>query len=207
MVIKGNGVLKMSEYNIKIKLPVRLEQIAVMPVLLYRWVRFGYAFRLIPLSQDKFAIVDADDYEKLRKYKWYARKSLRTYYAVCYISGPKYLSRRNVYMHHLVIDIPDGMCCDHINHNGLDNRKANLRAATQLQNLWNRRKYKSYAHSVYKGVDWARHTRRWRSRISVYGKRLHLGHFNNEIEAAKAYDEAAKKYFGDFANLNFATKT
>jgi hypothetical protein len=171
--------------------------------LLYRRLRYGYPFRRIPLTQGKIAIVDPEDYKHLKKYKWYARKSRRTFYAVCYITKPKYLGRRNVYMHQLVIHVPAGMDCDHINHNGLDNRKANLRAATHTQNLWNRRKFKPYAHSKYKGVDWARHTKRWRGRISVNGKRIHLGHFDSEIEAAKAYDEGAKKYFGEFAALNF----
>jgi len=106
-------------------------------------------------------------------------------------------------MHYLVIDVPDGMYCDHINHNGLDNREANVRAATNTQNNRHRRKYKKPSFSRYKGVNRVKGTKLWRSRISVNGKRIYLGHFDSEIEAAKAYDEAAKKYHKEFAILNF----
>jgi len=103
-------------------------------------------------------------------------------------------------MHNLVINIPDGMFCDHINRNGLDNRKANLRPATHTQNVWNRRKFKPYSRSKYKGVD---DMKRWRARIRVNGKRIYLGSFKTELDAAHAYDKAARKYHREFASLNF----
>ena len=155
------------------------------------------------LSQGKFAIVDPEDYGRLKRYKWYARKSTGTFYAVCYISEPKWLGRRNVYMHQLVIDVPAGMDCDHINHRGWDNRKANLRAVTHCQNLWNRRKSRKPTRSQYKGIDWSNGAKRWRSRVGVNGKRINLGYFDTEIEAARAYDEAVKRYHNEFAVLNF----
>jgi hypothetical protein len=103
------------------------------------------------------------------------------------------------------------MFADHVNHNGLDNRKANLRPATHTQNVWHRRKFngrtsggfKLASRSKYKGVDWAHSMNRWRARILVNGKRIYLGSFNSELEAAKAYDLAAKKHHGQFATLNF----
>ena len=116
-------------------------------------------------------------------------------------------------MHHLAIDVPPGCFCDHINHNGLDNRKANLRVATRKQNVWHRRKFsgrtydglKRPSRSKYKGVDFvsANGGKCWRVRIRVNGKRIYLGSFKDEIEAAKVYDIAAKKYYGEFAALNF----
>lgn len=106
-------------------------------------------------------------------------------------------------MHHLVIDIPPGLFPDHINHNGLDNRKANVRPVTRAQNVWNRRKFKRPTRSKYKGVDWAIDMKRWRARIRVNGRRIYLGSFSDELEAAKAYDRAARKYHGQFAALNF----
>jgi len=122
------------------------------------------------------------------------------------LTNGKKEKRKNAYMHHMVIDIPAGMYCDHINHNGLDNRKANLRPATNTQNVWHRRKFRRPSRSKYKGVDWAKDMKRWRVRITVNGKRMYLGSFKNEVEAAKAYDIAAKKYHGDFAALNFLSQ-
>lgn len=172
-------------------------------VLLYRRLRYGYAFRRIPVKQGQIAIVDPDDYQRLKKYKWYVCKGKRTFYAVRYIPKQEEQSRKNAYMHYLVIDIPDGMYCDHINHNGLDNRKANLRAATPTQNNRHRRKHIKPTFSIYKGVCRVKGTKLWCSRISVNGKRINLGYFDSEIEAAKAYDEGAKRYHGEFAVLNF----
>jgi len=103
-------------------------------VLIYRRVRYGYTFRKIPLSRGKFAIVDPEDYDWLRAYKWHAQKGPRTWYAVHSLTNGKKEKRKNLQMHSLLVDIPPGMFCDHINHNGLDNRKANLRPATHTQN-------------------------------------------------------------------------
>lgn len=117
--------------------------------------------------------------------------------------------RATLYMlapHNLLINIPDGMFCDHINRNGLDNRKANLRPATHTQNIWHRAKFKHHSRSKYKGVDFANDMNRWRARIRVNGKRIYLGSFKNEFEVAKAYDRAAKLYHKEFAFLNFPSR-
>ena len=189
--------------NFSIKIPPWLEGPVIKAVLLYRRLRYGYAFRRIPLSRGKYAIVDPEDYDRLSKYKWHAQKGPQTWYAVHSLTNGKKEKRKNIQMHHLVIDVPPGMFCDHINHNGLDNREANLRAVTHTQNVWNRRKFKPYSRSKYKGVDWANDMKRCRARIRVNGKRMYLGSFESELDAAKAYDQAAQKYHGEFAALNF----
>jgi len=99
--------------------------------------------------------------------------------------------------------VPEGMVVDHINHDGMDNRKANLRAATHSQNLCHRRKHSGTKSSKYKGVHWHKFNKRWAARITFKKKTINLGYFRNEIDAAKAYDRAARKYHGEFASLNF----
>ena len=94
------------------------------------------------------------------------------------------------------------MQIDHINDNGLDNRRSNLRICSQSQNLMNCRKPKTLFSSKYKGVSWVQKHKRWKVSIAFKGKRKYIGHFLSEIDAAKAYNKAAEKYFGEFARLN-----
>ena len=107
-------------------------------------------------------------------------------------------------MHRQILHPPGHLVVDHINHNGLDNRKANLRHATRVQNNRNRLIIKRKgASSKYKGVSWRKRKKRWHARIHVNGRYKFLGYFKEEINAAKAYDKAAKKYHKEFASLNF----
>jgi hypothetical protein len=175
----------------------------IQPVLLYRRVKYGYSFCRIPLTQGKYAIVDPDDYFRLSKFKWHAVKGCSTFYAVRSINRGGKCSR--IHMHREVLKVADDMYVDHINHNGLDNRKANLRVATFAQNTWNAER--PIGRSGYKGVWFSKKTGLWRASITCCGKRKYLGCFYDKRQAAKAYDRAAMKYHGRFASLNFPDVT
>jgi len=185
------------------KIPLGLRKTLLSLLLAYRRLRYGYPFRRIPLTQGKFAIVDPEDYPHLAKYKWFLAKSPSTSYAARWHRPTNSKRRKKIWMHRQVITVPPGMVCDHTNRNGLDNRKANLRPATVSQNLANRQKRKAKTRSKYKGLEWDNIQRKWKARIQLNGRRIYLGSFTNEINAAKAYDHAAKKYHREFAALNF----
>lgn len=165
-------------------------------MLRYRRLRYGYPFRRIRLTQGRFAIVDPEDYEALSRHKWCAAKDGNTYYAV------RSQAYKQIRMHREILKVGGGLVCDHINHDGLDNRKANVRICTRQQNSRNRRAQEGTT-SRYKGVDWNKRLQKWRARIYLNGRARFLGYFSSEIEAAKAYDRAARKYHGEFASLNF----
>jgi len=160
------------------------------------------ATKRIPLTQGKFAIVDGEDYECLSKHKWHAhREHSGVYYAR---SNKKVVAGKHVtiFMHRLILNVPEGMQTDHINHDGLDNRRKNLRVCTRAQNQHNRRATKR-ASSRYKGVGWRMRTRKWAAYINKDGSCRFFRYFRYEVRAAKAYDEQASKLFGEFACPNF----
>jgi len=154
------------------------------------------ATKIIPLTQGKFAIVDAEDYNWLSRHKWCAAKSRDTFYAHRGSKG------RLISMHRAIMRAPKGLICDHRNHNGLDNRKSNLRLCTNAQNQYNKSPKKDCS-SRYKGVILRKDCKRWRAKIGLKRKRIHLGEFADEIKAALAYDDKATELFGEFAYLNF----
>jgi len=106
-------------------------------------------------------------------------------------------------MHRYIIKVPPGLVIDHINYNGLDNRKANLRLTTRTQNNRHVIRTMNPGSSKFKGVSWYNREKRWVVKITADGKTFPIGYFRDEIQAANAYDKAAKKYHGEFAALNF----
>lgn len=157
----------------------------------------------IPLTKDKMAIVDAEDYDNLMQWKWVA--SCEGKYAARRIRLSEKSEHQQISMHRQIMGNPKGKHIDHINGNTLDNRKCNLRICTNLENCRNRKKQKNATTSQYKGVSFARHlkTKRWNAQVKVNYKSINLGYFLTELEAAQAYDKAAKKHFGEFARVNF----
>lgn len=147
--------------------------------------------RVILLNHGQHTIVDAEDFERLSKQKWWAdwSKGMQCFYARGWVDG------RNEYMHRVIVDC-EGKDVDHINHNTLDNRKCNLRACTSSENLRNCKKYKNNS-SGYKGVHF--HRDRWVARIQIDGKTKSLGSFKNIDDAVRAYAEGKNKYYGEFA--------
>lgn len=156
----------------------------------------------IPLTRKKFAIIDDDDYEKVSKYKWQSMDHIYTDYAMTT------KNRKNIYMHRLIMNTKSDEHIDHINGNGLDNRKSNLRIANKQINAYNSRKRITYkgknSSSGYKGVS--KEDKRWRCRIRINNKDIYLGRFDTEEQAAEMYDLMAKKYIGRFVKLNFPDK-
>jgi hypothetical protein len=135
----------------------------------------------------------------VNQYKWYIHK--RTGYARGRKKNPEG-DYRFISMHRLVMGVlnnPD-VDVDHAKHKVLDNRKSQLRTCTTSQNTSNRT---SYGSSQYLGVTWDNQHQKWRAAIGYDNKGHYIGIFEEEIDAAKAYDKAAKKYHGEFANLNF----
>ena len=191
--------MKTSEYNITIKIPAFLDYLILSPVLLYRRLRYGYSFRLIRLGRGGYTKVDPEDYEWLNKYDWHIDIRERNRYAV----RMKHDTNTFVHMHREIMKPPKGMVVDHINCDGLDNRRANLRLATHQQNKYNTRPFSRRCTSKYKGVWWAKDRKQWCASVTFNGKTKWVGSFDNEVEAAKARDVAAKKYHGQFAWLNF----
>ena len=154
---------------------------------------------LIPLTQEKFAIVDAADYDYLMQWKWHTTISNGKCYAArrAWRGG----KLRPVYMHREIMRAPKGKQVDHRDGDGLNNTRANLRLATSQQNNMNRRTRKD-SKSGYKGVWVDKKTGKWQAQIALNGKRIHLGLFDTPLEASRAYSKAAHKLFGDFAQIN-----
>ena len=159
--------------------------------------------REIPLTRGLTAIVDAADFDVISRLKWHAQANGDggSYYPVN--SGARIGNRqRAVRMHRLLLGIVNqtDIFVDHINGNGLDNRRCNLRLASAAQNQGNRDQRKT-GSCLYKGVHFAKKSRNWEAKIG--GERLFLGSFDTPEDAARAYDAAATARWGEYAKLNF----
>ena len=145
----------------------------------------------IKLTQGKYALVDEEDFDELNKYKWHAQKDCHTYYAKRRENGTK------VYMHRQILGLKqgDGKITDHINSNGLDNRRENLRVVSKAVNCRNHREYSDNT-SGHTGVSWCKLNKKWITTISVDNKMLNLGYHSDILDAVESRKQGEIKYWG-----------
>lgn len=144
--------------------------------------------------------IDPENQALLEERSWRIRRYSDGTFCV---EGSNWINGRNVtcYLHRVIMNAPPGVQVDHINGDTLDNRRCNLRLCTHKENGHNRKL--QGGTSKFKGVTWHKRDRKWQAGIRHNGKQIHLGYFNDDVEAARAYDRAARKYFGEFARVNF----
>lgn len=156
--------------------------------------------REIPLTQGYVALVDDEDYEEVSRHRWYVRLNKHHNYASRKIKvGGKWVE---IHMHRVLLNAQDGLLVDHVDGDGLNNVRGNLRLATISGNNHNSRVRKDNT-SGYKGVHWNTQTSKWRAEIRISGKAKFLGYFDDPTEAALVRDKAAVSLHGEFAFLNF----
>jgi hypothetical protein len=162
------------------------------------WAKHGndYNVRRLVATDGTVFLVDRMDYHHLSLYTWGAVKKGNLTYARRFENTPGKI--RQIWLHREIMRAPQAKHVDHISGDTLDNRKANLRFASQKQNTYNRapRKGKTFKGVYQSGL-------RWRARIVVDGKPIHLGMYATVEEAAHAYDRAAVEHQGEFSRLNF----
>lgn len=155
--------------------------------------------KIVKLTQGKVAFVDAEDFDRVNRFKWCATFMKTGWYAIR--SLPRNgRPQRHVLLHQFVL--PGTLLIDHRDGNGLNCQKSNLRSATKSQNGQNSKKRLNKCSSQFKGVCWDTRASCWRAYIHLNGKQKHLGFFQKETDAAKRYDEFAVSLFGDFAKIN-----
>jgi hypothetical protein len=157
--------------------------------------------KFIPLTQGKYTKVDDEDYDWLMQWKWFF---LNGAYAARHTKGSRNTKRKFVFMHREICHTPAEMETDHIDGDGLNNQRGNLRHCTSQQNNRNRGIRENHI-SGFKGVSWRSDAKKWRAYINLNMNEntTFLGLYSNPEEAARAYDVSARKAFGEFAHLNF----
>lgn len=153
----------------------------------------------VKLTQGAVALIDADDWERLQGYTWFNWRRPNTNYVRTSIRNGD--TQKTLLMHRLILDAPDNLEVDHVDGNGLNNRKSNIRLATRMQNCANITVSRE-GTSQFKGVSWDTLSGKWKAQISANKKKKHIGLYADELHAARAYNRAAEQAFGEFACLN-----
>lgn len=151
---------------------------------------------VLKLTKRKICLIDSIDTIWIGKHKWSVTKNGSKFYAVRNEKG------RRIYLHREVFGAKKGEFVDHINNDSLDNRRKNLSLSDKSKNSSNSFKYKNKKSSKFKGVHWHSQIGRWRAVIHFKNKKISLGCYSTEKLAAKAYINAARRYFGEFARLS-----
>jgi hypothetical protein len=154
----------------------------------------------IKLTQEKTALVDDSDFLKLKKFKWYANKGGKNFYALrnYYLPGK---IRKTMRMHALIMGpAPDGFEVDHVDGNGLNNQRKNLRFCTKSQNAMNVGK-RLHNTSGFKGVSWDNATKKWKVQININKKQCYLGVYSDKLSAYEVYCKACVKFHGEFGKF------
>ncbi len=157
------------------------------------------------MTQGQVALVDDEDFERVNAFAWHARQSPSgLWYAIrnIWVSGENRNDHQT--LHHFIAGYRG---VDHRDGDGLNNQKQNLRPATKSQNAMGFRRKGKSATSRFRGVYWETQTQKWRARIFVAGKSILLGRHTSDEAAARKYDEAARKHFGEFASPNFPNES
>jgi hypothetical protein len=154
----------------------------------------------VPTNQEGvFAIIDREDADQILSYRWHVNSRG---YVVRHRRSSDPPGAQWVRMHREICPTPGDHQIDHINRNKLDNRRSNLRPATRRENKGNIGLLRTNT-SGFRGVSWRSDTGMWLACIWIHGRNRHIGRFTIKEDAARAYDQAAKVYFGEFAYLNF----
>lgn len=151
----------------------------------------------IELTQNKYVLVDDEDFEELNLHKWCVINIKNTFYACRSLWIKTEKRRKMVYMHRFIMNCPDDKLIDHKDGNGLNNQKENLRICTRSQNGGNSKIRKDNTSGI-KGVRFKKHSNKWVANIKINNKIKFLGSFTDINDAKKAYDKAAKKHFRQF---------
>jgi hypothetical protein len=154
-------------------------------------------------GKGKFLLVDDSDFSMFNFFSW---SSDGHGYGQAHVPKSGKNCQETILAHHLILESAKDKVIDHINGDKLDCRRENLRLVTQSQNLTNSKKRKN-AFSKYKGVSWYKRDKNWSAYFHIDYKKIHIGYFKSEIEAAEAYDLKAKQFFGQYARLNFAERS
>lgn len=154
----------------------------------------------IHLLHDKTLLIDSEDFDRISGYTWFSWFNGYQWYAISHKPKPQ---KGVIYLHRFITNALDGQKVDHIDGNGMNNTKRNLRFCTQAQNGFNRGPNKNNT-SGYKGVIWDKKNGLWCAQIKFTGKCIRIGRYGSIEDAARAYDSKALELFGEFAYTNFS---